>query len=49
MRQFKDAGLVSYSRGQISIADRDELLSRSCGCIRIIDAEAERLRETLEP
>jgi CRP-like cAMP-binding protein len=49
MRQFKDAGLVSYSRGQISIADRDGLLSRSCGCIRIIDAEAERLRETLEP
>ena len=49
MCQFKDAGLVSYSRGQISIADRDGLLSRACGCIRIIDAEAERLRETLEP
>lgn len=49
MRQFKDAGLVSYSRGQISIADRDGLLRRSCGCIGIIDAEAERLRETLEP
>jgi CRP-like cAMP-binding protein len=44
MRQFKDAGLVSYSRGQISIADRDGLLRRSCGCIEIIDAEAERLR-----
>jgi CRP-like cAMP-binding protein len=48
MRQFKDAGLVSYSRGQISIADHDGLLARSCGCIRVIAAEAQRLRETLE-
>jgi CRP-like cAMP-binding protein len=48
MRQFKDAGLVSYSRGQISIADRDGLLERSCGCIKIIASEARRLRETLE-
>lgn len=47
MRQFKDAGLVTYSRGQISIADRDELLRRSCGCIAVIAAEARRL-ETLE-
>jgi CRP-like cAMP-binding protein len=47
MRQFKDEGLVSYSRGQISIADRDGLLARSCGCIRIIAAEARRL-ESLE-
>jgi CRP-like cAMP-binding protein len=43
MRQFKDAGLVRYSRGQISIADRDGLLGRSCGCIKIIAAEARRL------
>ena len=48
MRQFKDAGLVSYSRGQISIADRDGLLERSCGCISIVASEARRLRETLE-
>jgi CRP-like cAMP-binding protein len=48
MRQFKDAGLVSYSRGQISIADRDGLLARSCGCIRIIASESRRLLETLE-
>jgi CRP-like cAMP-binding protein len=48
MRQFKDAGLVSYSRGQISIADRDGLLEKSCGCIKIIASEARRLRETLE-
>jgi CRP-like cAMP-binding protein len=48
MRQFKDAGLVEYSRGQISIADRDGLIARSCGCIRTIAAEADRLRTTLE-
>ncbi|MEA2674367.1 MAG: hypothetical protein QOI92_1559 [Chloroflexota bacterium] len=48
MRQFKEAGLVKYSRGQISIADRDGLLARSCSCIRIIASETDRLRRTLE-
>ena len=43
MRQFKEAGLVRYSRGQISIADHDGLLSRSCGCINVIAAETKRL------
>ena len=47
MRQFKDAGLVRYSRGQITIADREGLLARSCSCIKIIAAEARRL-ETIE-
>ncbi len=47
MGQFKGAGLVKYSRGQISIADRAGLLARSCACIRIIAAEADRLRVTL--
>jgi CRP-like cAMP-binding protein len=46
MRQFKDAGLVNYSRGQISIADRDGLLARSCACIAVIASEARRLRGT---
>ena len=45
MRQFKDAGLVQYARGQISIADHEGLASRSCGCIQIIADEAERLRQ----
>ncbi|HEY4227545.1 MAG TPA: Crp/Fnr family transcriptional regulator [Candidatus Limnocylindrales bacterium] len=45
MRQFKDAGLVTYSRGQIHIADRTGLLARSCGCIGIIASEAQRLRD----
>ena len=43
MRQFKDAGLVSYARGQITIADRDGLLARSCGCSKVIAAESRRL------
>jgi hypothetical protein len=45
MRQFKDAGLIHYVRGQISIADHEGLASRSCGCIRIIATEAQRLRQ----
>jgi len=47
MRQFKDAGLITYTRGQVRIADRDGLLARSCSCITIISAEAQRLA-TLE-
>jgi CRP-like cAMP-binding protein len=43
MRQFKDGGLVRYSRGQITIADRDGLAARSCGCIKVIASEAKRL------
>lgn len=48
VRQFKDAGLISYSRGRVQIADRDGLLERSCACISIIHAEEERLRLTAE-
>lgn len=43
MRQFKDAGIVRYSRGQITIADREALLNRSCGCIKAIATESQRL------
>jgi CRP-like cAMP-binding protein len=45
MRQFKDAGLVHYARGQISIANHDGLAEKSCKCINIIATEARRLRE----
>lgn len=48
VRQFKDAGLINYSRGRLSITDREGLLSRSCGCISIMHAEEQRLRETVE-
>jgi CRP-like cAMP-binding protein len=47
MRQFKAAGLVRYSRGQITMADRDGLLSRSCSCSKIIAVESLRV-EALE-
>jgi CRP-like cAMP-binding protein len=48
VRQFKDAGLISYSRGRIVITDRDGLLRRACGCISIMHEEEERLRETVQ-
>ena len=46
VRQFKDDGLISYSRGRIRIDDRDALRARSCSCIDIIHDEERRLRET---
>jgi CRP-like cAMP-binding protein len=48
VRQFKDAGLISYSRGRLSITDREGLLARSCGCISIMHDEEQRLRDTVE-
>jgi CRP-like cAMP-binding protein len=48
IRQFKDAGLITSSRGRVRIADRDALLARACGCIRIIHAEEARLGRTVE-
>jgi len=46
VRQFKDDGLITYSRGRIVIFDREALRRRSCACIDIIHAEERRLRET---
>lgn len=48
VRQFKDDGLIAYTRGEISIRDRERLLARSCGCISIMLAEEKRLRDTGE-
>ena len=48
IRQFKDAGLIKHSRGQITIADRAGLLQRSCACIAVMHAEEQRLRDTGE-
>jgi CRP-like cAMP-binding protein len=48
IQQFKADGLISSSRGRMSIADRDGLLARACGCIQIMHAEEERLRQTVE-
>jgi CRP-like cAMP-binding protein len=46
--QFKDAGLVKYSRGRIVISDREGLMKRACGCITVMHDEERRLRETTE-
>ncbi len=48
VRQFKDDGLISYTRGRISIEDRSGLLKRACGCLAIILREEARLRDTFE-
>jgi CRP-like cAMP-binding protein len=48
IRQFKDAGLITSSRGRVTIADREGLLARACGCIQIIHAEEARLGRTVE-
>jgi hypothetical protein len=48
VRQFKDDGLIAYSRGRIVIRDRDALMRRACSCIRVIHEEERRLRETSE-
>ncbi len=44
VRQFKDDGLISYSRGRIIITDREGLLERSCSCIQVMHDEERRLR-----
>ena len=48
VRQFKDDGLIKYSRGQITISDREGLLRRSCSCITVMHVEEQRLRDTVE-
>ena len=48
MSQFKGAGLIRYSRGNIVIRDREGLLDRACGCITVMHNEERRLRTTTE-
>lgn len=48
IQQFKADGLITSSRGRVTIADRDGLLTRACGCIQIMHAEEARLRRTVE-
>lgn len=48
VRQFKDDGLISYTRGRISITNRRGLMKRACGCLPIILAEEARLRDSHE-
>jgi CRP-like cAMP-binding protein len=43
---LQKAGIVRYSRGIVSIVDREKLEEASCECYRIINAEYDRLFET---
>ncbi|TVQ21832.1 MAG: Crp/Fnr family transcriptional regulator [Spirochaetaceae bacterium] len=41
--RLRDAGLISYSRGRISVIDRPGLEGRACECYRVVTTEAARL------
>jgi CRP-like cAMP-binding protein len=47
-RELQDAGAIDYSRGRITIVDRDQLESRACECYRVITAEFDRLLSAAE-
>jgi Mn-dependent DtxR family transcriptional regulator len=40
---LQKAGLIAYSRGQMSIVDPDGLREGSCECYEIIDQEMDRV------
>lgn len=40
---LQDSGLIRYSRGDVSVLDRDGLLARSCGCYVAANALYERV------
>ena len=44
-RVLQWAGLISYTRGQITILDRDRLLETACDCYRLIHEEMQRLTD----
>ena len=48
LREFKADRLITHKRGQISVADREGLLARSCSCITVMHEEEQRLRQTAE-
>jgi CRP-like cAMP-binding protein len=44
-RMLQKAGLISYSRGQIEVIDRDGLEAAACNCYRLIANQYARLLE----
>jgi CRP-like cAMP-binding protein len=42
-RDLQDAGAIDYSRGRITILNREELASRSCECYAVVRSELDRL------
>ena len=41
--KLQKAGLISYSRGRISVLDRPGLEKRTCECYEVVKAEYDRL------
>jgi CRP-like cAMP-binding protein len=41
---LRDAGLIRYTRGQVTVVDREGLEAEACECYRIIRDEYDRLR-----
>ena len=42
-KKLEKAGLISYSRGRISVLDRAGLEERSCECYAVVKKEYDRL------
>jgi CRP-like cAMP-binding protein len=45
-KELQEAGAIDYSRGRITIIDRDQLESRSCECYGVVREEFDRLLQT---
>lgn len=43
--ELRDAGLIRYERGRITVLDRRRLEQRSCECYAIVEREAHALRD----
>ena len=41
--RLQDAGLIRYSRGRITVLDRDKLEQRVCECYAVVKKESDRL------
>ncbi len=42
-RKLQEAGLIKYSRGHITLLDRDGMEERACECYRVVRQEYDRL------
>jgi hypothetical protein len=46
MRTLKDAGLVRYTRGKVTIVDRQQLQDVSCECYGVVSTNFDRVAPT---
>ncbi len=47
--KLQKAGVIEYSRGQITVLDRDKLETSSCECYAVVKKETDRLLDYLPP